>query len=282
MYRFCRLNNGRSEWMAILLPSTNHDPNEPHPPEYPGGTRWDLHYSIEVERPRLPKGQYKIRETAKGGIEVTVPFVPWEIFESSPFYQAGLTYRDYMDMITDGIGYNNHYQHRSKLCCYTKQSDLREWKISGMTEDSRYFESRSGFFGGIPSGKTLFMLREASPSYPLEGKHIVSTRWHDWKNFALQSMDPETAPKIVLPSGEAVPCLGVITGHWANEDDFDVRWDIEAYVVDATIKDETGQQFNFAISGHKLALDNAYVCEWLCLLLLVAILSTNSACSIEP
>ncbi|KAH8586047.1 hypothetical protein B0O99DRAFT_91778 [Bisporella sp. PMI_857] len=253
MYRFYHLELNRSEWMTIRHPCKSfandsyNNPNEPRDPKKGGWAHSRYRtlgaYDRDVRKnSSIQKEKYNIEETDGFNIKVTVPFVPWEHFETSAMYQAGLAFRDYMAIMLDGLGGSYHYfEDRAKLCKDTSQDKQPDWV---MPIGSGGKECRTGFFGSTPSGKAL-VLRDR----PLASINLVSTRWRDWKCFSLQ----RAAQYIALQSGEIVPCLGSINGSWMYEEEADLQWDgIQIFVVDLTIKDESNQTFNFVLSEASL------------------------------
>jgi hypothetical protein len=268
MYRFYHLKPDRSEWMTIRHSCKNFandsydNPNEPRDPEKGGWnhTRYrtlvDDDLDLRKKNSLIQKEKYNIKETGEFNIEVTVPFVSWEHFETSAAYRAGRAFRDYMAIMADGLGGNYHYLHnRRKLCRDTSQDKRPDWRIP---IGSRSKKSRTGFFGCTPSGKAL-ILRDG----PFASTNLVSTRWHDWKHFPLQRVEPSAMPNIALPSGEIVSCLGSINGSWMYEE-ADLQWDgIQVFVVDVAIKDESNQIFNFVLSEASLRPEKIKACKWL-------------------
>ncbi|KFY19431.1 hypothetical protein V493_07966, partial [Pseudogymnoascus sp. VKM F-4281 (FW-2241)] len=257
MYRFYHIKDSNSsEWMAIRHPCKDFEhhssyfyPNEPRDPKKGGWphSRYRVLENHELELQSLIlKDKYNIEEALKFNIKVTVPFVPWEHFETTTAYRAGLSFREYMAIITDCIGENSDYSHnRRKLCRDTSQDIRPDWRIP---TGPRSKKSRTGFFGRTPSGKAL-MLRDG----PFACKNLVSTRWHDCKHFPLQPVKPSAMPNIVLPSGEIVSCLGSINGSWMYEEEAGLEWDgVQVFVVDVDIKDESNQTFNFVLSKASL------------------------------
>jgi hypothetical protein len=112
-----------------------------------------------------------------------------------------------------------------------------------------------GFFNGIPSGNAMIITNS-----PVVNVNLVSTRWHDWKNFTLNKCAPQTIPRLALPSGENVKCLGYIMGRWANEEDIGHQWTgIKVFVVDVTLGDDRSDQtYNFILTRQSLKPTNAY------------------------
>lgn len=202
----------------------------------------------QANKGKVRNEAYSIEESGAHSIKVTVPFIPWEHYEASTLYQAGLSFRDYMSVINDGLrGNKDYFNLRAKLCRDTKQGDPPGWKIPGGLANS---ESRTGFLECTPSGRTL-IVRDNS----FGGMNLVSTRWCDWIHFS-----PERAvSNLVLPSG-TFPCVGSITGAWAFEDAVDVQWHAKFLVVHTTIQDESNHAFNFVLSESALQPDKANMC----------------------
>ena len=151
------------------------------------------------------------------------------------------------NMIDSLRNLRKRFDNLAKLCRATRQNEPPSWKV---TTDSLRKKCGTGFLGSIPSGKAL-LLQGGS-------LNLVSTRWRDWKDFPIQQVETT----IFLPSGEAVPCLGLISGSWTFEEDADLRWDgVEVFVVDVTIKDESDQIFNFVLSETCVRPERARACE---------------------
>ncbi|XHF99751.1 hypothetical protein AWENTII_003240 [Aspergillus wentii] len=240
--RFYGLSHIRED-LKTLFDTLWHGPNE-----MTSGS--NISYLRCIQKPFLAKKEkYTIREIDDCLVQVHVPFVPWEDFEASSSYQAGLTFLDYMASLRNGIGPRQHDMDRLALLCRDfRQGESPKLDVSDTLHQA---EVRAGFLGCIPSGKALVGATEL-----LGCNNLVSSRWRDWQNFPLAS-PPES--HIAFGSGQIIPCLGYITANWAFEEAVEHQWHIQLLVVDAVFVDDMGNPCNFILSNASLSLAKSQV-----------------------
>jgi hypothetical protein len=119
-----------SEWMVVrraveVTGTKNEDLRDLNEPigDGPDGYKIIYPYSKNLllePYPRASDMAYEIEDVDQFHINFSVPYVPWQHFEHSMAYQAGLTYSDYISCMTDRLGSSYRWNdHRAKFCANT-------------------------------------------------------------------------------------------------------------------------------------------------------------------
>ena len=67
-----------------------------------------------------------------------------------------------------------------------------------------------GFFNCVPTGPSLMLAETLGHQL-----NLVSSKWADWKHFALHSL-PNSTPLLELTDGRKIRCHGYISGTWTD------------------------------------------------------------------
>lgn len=251
----------RSEWLVARKAYSDSDvPNQPRSPTHTDETWYNaLGSSNEGVREALPTPQkydYNIAQSSDSSIEIVVPFISYECFEKTANYRAGQTYCNYMKMLTDQLsGKYKAVENRAELCRLMGAVEKPKFsmKVDSVRLSTTPQDSRPGFFDEIPTGHAVIL-----PSNILHGVNLVSTSWHDWKDYEIK----RNVSRIVLPSGESVVCLGTIVGNWTYEDDVEGFWSsINLIVVDCKFVDSQDRQVNFMLSQSSVQAEDVDICK---------------------
>lgn len=252
----------RSEWLIVRKARNDSDiPNQPRPSSHISQTWYNALNSsdkgIKEALPSSPRYGYGIVERDSSGIDVNVPFIPYEYFEKTANYRAGQSYRHYMESLTDQLSNKwKGIENRVELCRALSEKERPKFsmKVDSVRLSTTQQDNRSGFFNEIPTGHAVTL-----PSNVVHGVNLVSTSWHDWKSFEIK----RNVSRIVLPSGDSVVCFGTIAGDWIYEDDVEGFWSsINLIIVDCKFIDSQDRQVNFILSQSSVQADDVDICEF--------------------
>ncbi|KAH0562123.1 hypothetical protein GP486_003183 [Trichoglossum hirsutum] len=269
VYRLQQLKSDQSEWMVVRLVQVVTGNEHFQGPSVLTRDGRGTHRDRGPEPyPRTSSMAYKIEDAGQFNIDISVPYVPWQHFERSAGYRAGLTYGDYISCMTDRLGSSRRWhEYRAKMCTNKTKDDsiLPYWRLpvsrqrlmpdNFQTTSQTICSTHYGFFNGIPSGGVMIVTDALVNSV-----NLVSTRWHDWKRFTLYRSTPQLTPNLMLASGETARCLGYIMGCWANQGNIEHQWvGLRLFVVDAILGEDTPDQaYNFILTEGCLGSANEY------------------------